>query len=253
MLLCLTASSWGAMSDEDFVELCKNGTVQEIRSELLKGANPNAKNDNGVTALMLAAGNNFNSEVLSLLLKAGADVNAKNQWGGTALMEVVRFNPPVVVSILLKAGADVNAKNNSGGTTLMAAAAKNKDPEVISLLLEAGANVNAKSMYDKTALIEAASRNTPRVISLLLKAGADVNAKDKDGKTAIDIARAAGNTAVVAVMEELSGDPEVLYQLGIQYATGDGVKEDTKKGVELLCQAAEQGHQKAKDALKLFE
>ena len=58
---------------------------------------------------------------------------------------------------------------------------------------------------------------------------------------------------VVAVMEELSGDPEVLYQLGIQYATGDGVKEDTKKGVELLCQAAEQGHQKAKDALKLFE
>ena len=41
--LCLTAAVWGAMSDKEFCELCKEGTAKEIRGELLKGANPNAK------------------------------------------------------------------------------------------------------------------------------------------------------------------------------------------------------------------
>lgn len=54
LMLCLTAAAWAAMSDSDFVALCKEGTVQEIRAVLLKGAKPNAKNDGGRTALDLA-------------------------------------------------------------------------------------------------------------------------------------------------------------------------------------------------------
>ena len=85
LMLCLTAAAWAAMSDSDFVALCKEGTVQEIRAVLLKGAKPNAKNDGGRTALMMVAAHNKNPEVITALINAGADVNAKNEYGDTAI------------------------------------------------------------------------------------------------------------------------------------------------------------------------
>ncbi|MCR4818161.1 MAG: hypothetical protein K5841_04290 [Fretibacterium sp.] len=59
---------------------------------------------------------------------------------------------------------------------------------------------------------------------------------------------------MIQLLEEAgAGSPDELYRRGIQYVTGDGVETDEKKGIELLRRAAEHGHQKAKDALKLFE
>ena len=119
LTLCLTAAAGAAMSDEDFTVLCYQGSAEKVQAALLKGANPNAKNNGGKTALMMAAAFNKNPEVLSLLLKAGADVNAKAENGGTALMWAsAHNNNPDAVSVLLKAGADVNAKSNDGKTAL---------------------------------------------------------------------------------------------------------------------------------------
>ena len=55
--------------------------------------------------------------MISLLLQAGADVNAKDRDGNTALILAAAENP-TVVSVLLKAGADVNAKDRDGNTAL---------------------------------------------------------------------------------------------------------------------------------------
>ena len=79
----MMAAAWAVMSDEDFAKLCEKGTAKEIRAALQKGANPNAKDDNAVTALMVAAIDN--PEAVSLLLEVGADVNAKDDYGRTAL------------------------------------------------------------------------------------------------------------------------------------------------------------------------
>lgn len=49
----MMAAAWAVMSDEDFAKLCEKGTAKEIRAALQKGANPNAKDDNAVTALMV--------------------------------------------------------------------------------------------------------------------------------------------------------------------------------------------------------
>ncbi len=135
----------------------------------------------------------------------------------------------------------------------------------IRIALSNGANPNARGgEYGRTALIAALDNNL-EVLSILLEAGADVNAKDNEGKTPLDRAWYVHNEATIKVLEEAIGrnsvleeamvgnSPETLYQLGVKYATGDDVKADEKKGVELLRKAAEQGHEKAKDALKLFE
>ena len=85
LALCLTTMAWGAVSDEDFMVLCYQGSAEEVHAALLKGANPNAKNNGGRTALMWAAAQNNNPDVVSVLLKAGADVNAKDKDGKTVL------------------------------------------------------------------------------------------------------------------------------------------------------------------------
>ena len=119
VLAVLLAASAYAQTP-DFWTLADRGTLQEIQAAISKGADMNAKDGQGMTALMLAAKDN-SIAVVSALLKAGADVNAKDLNGGTALIWAAYQNTNQVVSALLKAGADINAKNNQGQTALMIA------------------------------------------------------------------------------------------------------------------------------------
>ncbi len=120
-----TAAIDAAARDKKLVSICKKGSVQEIQAALQDGADPNARNEEDRTALMLAAAGNKDAEVVSLLLKAGAKVNETRKDGWTALMEAAAFNRnPKVLSLLLKAGADTKAKNKDGRTALALARAK---------------------------------------------------------------------------------------------------------------------------------
>jgi uncharacterized protein len=58
-------------------------------------------------------------DVVQALIAKGADVNAKRNDGLTALMTASRRDRIDVVQALLDRGADVNAKDNSGLTALM--------------------------------------------------------------------------------------------------------------------------------------
>ncbi|MBQ3763698.1 MAG: ankyrin repeat domain-containing protein, partial [Synergistaceae bacterium] len=73
------------MSDDDFLVLCESGDVTKVAEAIMNGSNVNAKNNDGWTALMLAALNGH-ADVAEVLLKHGADVNAKNIFGRTALI-----------------------------------------------------------------------------------------------------------------------------------------------------------------------
>jgi ankyrin repeat protein len=68
------------------------------------------------------------------LISHGADVNAKNGGGLTALMIAAAANQPALVSILIKAGADVGARDEKGETAL--SIARDKDGQAVIKLLE---------------------------------------------------------------------------------------------------------------------
>jgi len=89
------------MSDDDFLELCKSGSAQKVKEAIMNGANVNAKDNNGWTALMLVTLNNH-AETAELLLKHGADVDAKNNYGWTALSYASRID---TAKLLRKYGA----------------------------------------------------------------------------------------------------------------------------------------------------
>ena len=104
-------------TQEDFFELVKTGTPQDVQAAIKSGASVNIRNKDGWTALMGAAEYNPNPEMITALLAAGADVNAQNKDGWTALMAAAVFNQnPEVITALLAAGADAKANDVVGKT-----------------------------------------------------------------------------------------------------------------------------------------
>ena len=72
-------------------------------------------------------------EVARLLLDAGADVNARDKEGNTAL--ILACDNPEQVLLLLQAGADPNVRNHEGETAL----SKTSDNEIKEVLIKHGA------------------------------------------------------------------------------------------------------------------
>jgi ankyrin repeat protein len=90
-------------------------------------------------------------EKAQLLLEWGADVNARDGDGNTALMVAAEYASAGQAKLLLKWDADVHIRNADGNTALMIAAYYGHS-EMVSLLLGAGADVNAVNHAGKTAL-----------------------------------------------------------------------------------------------------
>ncbi|HIV98847.1 MAG TPA: ankyrin repeat domain-containing protein [Candidatus Ornithospirochaeta avicola] len=91
-------------------------------------------------SLHLAANSSKNPKVIEALLAAGANIDARNYLGETALIMAVNSNPETKITTqLIKSGADVNACDYQGHSVLDYA--KNaKRTYVINLLKENGAN-----------------------------------------------------------------------------------------------------------------
>jgi len=139
---------------------------------------------------------------VSELIAKGADVNAKNNYGWTALSHAARAGNAQLVKLLLEHGADVNSRDQSGWTPLMRAAMKGH-VDVVRVLLEHGAEVNVREKGEAwTALHWAAARGHTEVVKLLLSHGADYSLKTEDGMTPLMLAMKEGNDKVVQALEQ---------------------------------------------------
>jgi len=121
--------------------------------------------------------------VVKLLLEKGAEVEAKCDDGWTPLSLAADNGHEAVAKLLLEKGAEVEAKGDDGWTPL-SSAVYNGHEAVVKLLLEKGAELEAKdSSYGRTPLSWAAERGHEAVVKLLLEKGAEVEAKSDDGRT----------------------------------------------------------------------
>jgi ankyrin repeat protein len=172
--------------------LAKNGSPQEIQDAVDIGANVKAQDFAFDTPLMLAAKNNPNPEVITILLKAGANIEAFDVYfHATVLLWAAAYNPnPEVITTLLQAGANIAAKDVIYGATMLSWAAKyNSNPDMIFKILKTGVDVNAQDRYGMTALMYAAKKNqNAAVVLALLNAGSNAGIKDIDEKDAFDYA-----------------------------------------------------------------
>jgi ankyrin repeat protein len=125
----------------------------------------------------------------SQLLAAGADVNARDAYGATALINAAYSGNAEMVEALLAAGAEVDAKDELGWTALMKACF-NADldrgfPDIVKRLIAAGADPNVKITYGIRPLMLAAGYGEAGVCEALIAGGADVLARNDGGLTAL--------------------------------------------------------------------
>jgi cytohesin len=177
-------------------------STEGVRMLLEAGADPNATDDLGSTA-MHAAARVGSDETIRLLLRAGArpDVRDRNQW--TPLLQAAHSGRARAVEALIEGGAGIEEPAHDGATPLMIAAnggdvmaREAMNVEAAEALIRLGANVNATDERGATALIRAVQMNRPDMLACLLRAGADPNLATSDGETALSIASARGNEAI---------------------------------------------------------
>src|ERR1039458_1259155 len=187
-----------------------------VQALLANGADVNAKNNKGDTALMAASHYGIlelaKLRLAQALLANGADVNAKNKKGDTALMVASWYGNLDLAKLLLTNGADVNATSEDGTTALIQTSRRGASSELAKFLLSKGANPNVRykgngdNQYaiikeGTTALLMWASfQNTRDVCQALLDKGADVNARDDQGKDALMLASKNGDHELIKVL-----------------------------------------------------
>jgi hypothetical protein len=140
----------------------------------IKGANVNATEADGSTAVMYAAANG-DLELVNALIKGGANVKLKSQLGTSAITEASIIGSAPIISALLKAGADPNFKTPNAETPLMEAARSGK-VDAAKALLDAGAEINAKETWgEQSALMWAAAQSQADMVKFLASKGANLN------------------------------------------------------------------------------
>jgi ankyrin repeat protein len=176
ILIVLSILLMGAAANRPpLVDAAKNGDRDALRALLQKGADVNAAEGDGATALHWASYRD-DVESVSVLIRAGAKVNAANDLGVTPLWTASENGSEAMVRRLLEAGANPNAALLAGETPVMVAS-RSGYPAVVEQLIAKGANVNARGARKQTALMWAVSQKHPDVVKVLLAHGADIHAR----------------------------------------------------------------------------
>ncbi|MYA41357.1 MAG: hypothetical protein F4Z31_06360 [Gemmatimonadetes bacterium] len=161
--------------DSPVADAAMRGDAAAVRDLIADGADVNAAQGDGMTALHWAASNR-DPGLAHMLLEAGADIGAGTRIGRyTPLHVAAQAGAGEVVELLLGAGADPDAPITVGGAArplhLAAAAGSERG---VRALAAAGADVNAaEESWAQTPLIFAASKGRTEVVAALLAAGAD--------------------------------------------------------------------------------
>ena len=108
---------------------------------LAHGANPNARDRDGETPLLIATVVGFDEGVRVLTQIGGVQIDAANQLGETPLLKAVQARNPVSARYLLDAGANPDATDNSGHTPRSVALSDPRGGPVARLLKDAKAKV----------------------------------------------------------------------------------------------------------------
>lgn len=190
--------------NKDLLAAVRQGDAAAVRSLLARGAEVNARDKTGATALMHAV-LNADAAMVKLLLGKGADVNQRNRAGATALLWAL--HDVHKVKLLVEHGADVTVTVGPAHTTAVILAARIPGSlPALRLLVKKGAPLKA-SASNFTPLMAACLAGDREVVRFLLDRGADVKARNRVGFTALHAAAVSGDATLVGLLLDRGADP----------------------------------------------
>jgi len=286
VLLALATHSLVAF-DGDFLNICRSGTLEEIKAAIADGASLETVDGEQATALMYAGYDNPDPEVVRYLVDAGARVDDVNEYGMNALMHAASNNSaPEVFDALVAAGSDLDAVDTNGWNAVVwgvlnpnpafmghllerypdrfkhslleltiVTAAFTSSIDNLTLLMAAGADPNQSDINGLTALMYAAWYNPDaRVVQALLESGSDVNAFDVQTATALIYAAAYNpEVAVIDALLQAGAHVDPIGPLAMNALMWAAARNTNPVVVERLLEAGSPTDLISEDDLSLLE
>ncbi len=178
--------------EDRYLDASRRGDLPMLKLCLEKGVDPRAKDGFARDALLLAARDARNLEMVKFLKARNLPIDAPDVRGITALGYAAGNGQVEMVSYLLEQGAVVDRKDEQQQTPLLhAVLGGNK--ATVERLIAAGADVNLADRFKDTPLIGACNKGFDEIAKLLVEKGADPSLVDQEGRMARERA-AAGST-----------------------------------------------------------
>ncbi|OWM71715.1 hypothetical protein CDL15_Pgr005903 [Punica granatum] len=164
---------------------------------LRRGFDPNESDNNGKTALHIAANKGSENCVL-LLLDYGADPNRRDSEGNVPLWEAMLGGHESVAKLLVDNGASISS-GDVGQFSVIAAEQNNLN--LLKDIVRYGGDVTCPNSSENTALHVAVSEDNLEIVKFLLGEGAHMDKPDMLGWTARDLADQQGHEEIKRLFE----------------------------------------------------
>lgn len=208
--ILLFATGAAQASDATLIEAARHQDAEAVAVLLDGGADPDARQADGATALHWAAFRQ-DPEMAALLIEAGADVNAVNRLGASALFVAAEGGHAGLIELLLAAGADPNLSLPMGEAPVMTAS-RTGSAAGVRHLIAAGADVNAvERSRGQTALMWAAAQGHMEVARELISAGAELEARSTVRPRLMYADASNGGAFDQGIVERLGGYSPLLF------------------------------------------
>ncbi|MDM5206332.1 ankyrin repeat domain-containing protein [Cytobacillus kochii] len=189
------------------IKAAREGDKDHLLTLLNIGANINAQDDEGNTAVMAATQQN-QMEIVQVLIAHGADINIRNKRLDNVLLYAGAEGLLEIVQLAIQAGADTTITNRYGGIAIIPACERGHIEVVKELLTHSDTNVNHINDLHWTALLEAiilsdGGKIHQEIVQLLIDHGADITITDKDGVTPLQHARNRGYREMIEILEKV--------------------------------------------------
>ena len=167
---------------------CFYRQTELVKVLLEAGADPSLADEEGFSCLYAAVDGNCSKLTLQALINYGAHIDAKRQDGMNALLIACRTGQSESVMFLLEAGADANIIKPDGNTSLHSAVYGNCSKDTLQKVIQHGVSVNSVNRRCQTALLYACEKAQADSVKLLLENGADPNISDVEGYSGLHLA-----------------------------------------------------------------
>ena len=185
------SANWDSV---DFFRAVNTDNADGVARALAQGFDPNAIDEHGQPALILAL-QLESVKVAKVLMDAkGVQIDIRNHAGETPLMLAALKAEVDAATALIAHGAAVQKE----GWSPLHYAATGGSAAIVKLLLSKGANLEARSPNGSTPLMMAARYGNEEAVDALLAAGADRTAKNDLGMDASAFAASAGRDRLAA-------------------------------------------------------
>ncbi len=183
------------------LQAAQTGSATRAQQMIAAGADVNAKNRRGFTALQVAI-TREDQPTIDALLDAGADPELNSNYGWNALHMAAQYGNAKAVSGFLQRGMNANQLTPDGETALQIAVASPRETDEVQSILQSNSKTRA-SLFDAAMADDATAVQS-------MASGENINAVDSRGRTALILAAEYGATSALEALLDKGADPAIV-------------------------------------------